>query len=106
MLDRWLESLMVGARRHARAVGIFAAVLAAAGVLLVSRVSFDANILRLLPRAAPSVRSFQTFLEAFGSLDHLYVVFESPDGIADHEDFVDAYATALRQAPVTQRCAR
>lgn len=69
------------------------------GVLLVSRISFDANILRLLPQRSPSVRDFQLFLRVFGSLDHLYVVFNSAGAIGDHGDLVDRYVEALRHAP-------
>ena len=99
MLDRWLESLMVQARRRALGVGVAAVLLTLVGVVLVSRVTFDANILRLLPRDSPAVQSFRTFLEDFGSLDHLYVVFESADGVGEHTDFVNAYVSALRGAP-------
>ena len=90
---------MVGARGRARTVLVAAVGLALVGAVLVSRVSFDANILRLLPRDSPAVQSFRTFLETFGSLDHLYVVFESIDNVNDHKDLIDAYVNALRAAP-------
>ena len=48
---------------------------------------------------SPSVRDFQLFLQNFGSLDHLYVVFETADAIGDHGELVDRYVEALRQAP-------
>jgi predicted exporter len=95
----WLEILIVGARRHPIAVAISAVVLAAAGVLLVSRVAFDADVLKLLPRRSPPLRDLRVFLQEFGSLDHLYVVFDTTDPVADHSDFVNAYVTALRAAP-------
>jgi predicted RND superfamily exporter protein len=98
-MDGWLERLMAGARRRARTVIVSTAVLALAGVALVSRVSFDTNILRLLPRHSPAVQGFKTFLETFGSLDHLYLVFESADNVNDHKDLIDAYVSALRAAP-------
>src|SRR2546430_17380123 len=72
---------------------------ALSAIFLVSRVSFDANILRLLPQRSPSVHAFQLFLEDFGSLDHLYIVFESADLIGDHRELVDGYVEGLRQAP-------
>jgi predicted RND superfamily exporter protein len=97
--DRFLQSVLTGARRHASAVVASAIVATGVGIVLVSRLSFDADVLRLLPQDAPAVRSFRTFLADFGSLDHLYVVFESPDGIGEHADLVHAYIAALRQAP-------
>ncbi len=98
-MDGWLKRLMVGARQRARAVILSAVGVAIVAAVLVSRVTFDANILRLLPRTSPAVQSFKTFLETFGSLDHLYVVFESGGNINDHKDLIDAYVTALRAAP-------
>ena len=94
-----MESVLVFARRHATFVFGIAMVAALSGILLVSRVSFDANILRLLPQRSPSVRDFQVFLRNFGSLDHLYVVFNSAGAIGDHGELVDRYVEALRHAP-------
>jgi uncharacterized protein len=94
-----LESVLAFARRRAALVVAIAGLAAAAGVFLVSRVRFDANILRLLPQRSQTVRSFQTFLRDFGSLDHLYVVFEAEDPIDDHTEFVEAYLQRLRSAP-------
>ncbi|HEY3384136.1 MAG TPA: MMPL family transporter [Vicinamibacterales bacterium] len=69
-------------------------------VALLSRLSFDANILNLLPQKGLAVRSFNTYLEHFGTLDHIYVLFEVPDGrISDQEDLIDAYVERLRRAP-------
>jgi predicted exporter len=94
-----MEQVLVFARRRARLVFGLAILAAAGGLLLISRVSFDANIFRLLPQGAPSVRSFARFLQDFGSLDHVYIVFESADGISEHRDLVEAYVANLRRAP-------
>jgi predicted RND superfamily exporter protein len=95
----YLERLLDVARRRATLVFVAAALAAAGGGLLAARVSFDANVLNLLPRRSPPVQSFRTFLQEFGSLDHLYIVFESADTIGDHSDLVDAYVEELRKAP-------
>jgi predicted exporter len=95
----YLERLFDVARRRATLVFAAAALAAAAGGFMAARVSFDANVLNLLPRRSPPVRSFRTFLQEFGSLDHLYIVFESADAIGDHSDLVDAYVEELRKAP-------
>ena len=99
MSDFLLASVMAWARRRATLVFVLSAVAGIAAVFLVSRVTFDANILRLLPQQSPAVRSFEVFLRDFGSFDHLYVVFESADAIGGHAELVDAYVAALRQAP-------
>src|ERR1700674_2455565 len=97
--DPSVEPVLPFARQRAHLVFGLAIVAALAGMVLVSRVSFDANILRLLPQDLPSVRDFEVFLRDFGSLDHLYIVFESADPISEHTDLVDAYVAKLRQAP-------
>src|SRR5262245_24546337 len=74
-----LAWLLEACARHRTRVLVAAAVVAAAGGLLIARLSFDANVLRLLPRQAPTVRSFETFLKDFGTLDSLFIVFESSD---------------------------
>jgi uncharacterized protein len=94
-----VQSVLIFARRHTTFVFGIAIAAALSGVLLVSRVSFDANILRLLPQRSPSVRDFQLFLRNFGSLDHLYIVFNSAGAIGDHGELVDRYVEALRHAP-------
>ncbi len=95
----YLERLLDVSRRRATLVFVAAALVAAGAGLLAARVSFDANVLNLLPRHSPPVRSFRTFLQDFGSLDHLYVVFESANAIGDHSDLVDAYVEELRKVP-------
>jgi predicted exporter len=82
-------------------VYVFGVTCAAAvlGLILISRVSFDANVLHLLPRRTPSVRDYQLFLQDFGSLDHLYIVFESDGAIAEHTGLVDAYVEGLKHVP-------
>ena len=94
-----VESVLIFAHRHAAFVFGIASVAALVGVLLVARISFDANILRLLPQRSPAVGDFQLFLRDFGSLDHLYVVFSAADAIDNHGELVDRYVEALRKAP-------
>jgi predicted RND superfamily exporter protein len=94
-----MGSILVFARRHTTLVFGIAIAAGLSGMFLVSRISFDANILRLLPQRSASVRDFQIFLRDFGSLDHLYVVFNSAGAIGDHGELVDRYVEALRHAP-------
>jgi uncharacterized protein len=94
-----VESILTFARRHTAFVFGIAIAAGLSGIFLVSRVTFDANVLRLLPQRSPSVRDFQIFLQSFGSLDHLYVVFDTAGAIGDHGELVDLYVEALRQSP-------
>ena len=69
------------------------------------RLSFDADVLSLLPRDNRVVQAFRTFLSRFGSLDQLYVVFTAPEGreVSDYADEIAAWTAALRAAPEIAR---
>src|SRR5262249_5971215 len=79
-----------------------AVVVSAAGAW---RLTFDADVLSLLPHDSVVIRSFRTFLARFGSLDQLYVVFTAPEGHAmpEYGEQVDAWIDGLRGAPEISR---
>ena len=66
-----------------------------------SRLSFDADVLSLLPRDGDATPAFRTFLQRFGSLDQLFVVFTAPEGraVSDYADDVDRWIAELRAVP-------
>ena len=66
-----------------------------------SRLSFDADVLSLLPRDGDATPAFRTFLQRFGSLDQLFVVFTAPEGrtVPDYADDVDRWIAELRAVP-------
>jgi predicted RND superfamily exporter protein len=96
-----LERLLRVAYARRKTMMLAAGALLAVSLLLLSRVSFDTDIVRLLPRKGPAVRSFDTYLRHFGTFDHIYVLFEVPPGsrVSDAEEFVDRYVEQLRKAP-------
>jgi len=65
------------------------------------RLSFDTDVLSLLPHDGRVLQSFRTFLARFGSLDQLYVVFTAAEGhtVSDYADEIDAWVERLRAAP-------
>ena len=69
------------------------------------RLSFETDVLTLLPRDGRVIPAFRTFLSVFGSLDQLYVVFTAPEGypIADYSDRIDAWVDQLRASPEIDR---
>ena len=69
------------------------------------RLSFETDVLTLLPRDGRVIPAFRSFLSTFGSLDQLYVVFTAPEGypIADYSDRIDAWIDQLRAAPEIDR---
>jgi predicted RND superfamily exporter protein len=84
----------------------FLVVCAVLCVLLVSlvglkRLSFDADVLSLLPRDSRVIDSFRDYLARFGSLEGLYIVFTSPDGhpISEYDEDISTWVERLRAAP-------
>ena len=86
-------------------------VLALVGIALaisivgVRRLTFDSDVLALLPQNGRVIPAFRDYLARVGSLDQLYVVFTAPDDhtIGDYEDEIDAWIEALRAAPEIER---
>jgi predicted exporter len=104
-VDALVSRIVRWAHRH-RAV-VVAAVLGATLVSMegVRRLSFDADVLSLLPRDNAVIQAFRTFLARFGSLDQLYVVFTAAEGhsIAEYADDVNAWIDGLRASPEIAR---
>ncbi len=65
------------------------------------RLSFDSDVLSLLPRDSRVIQAFRAFLSRFGTLDQLYVVLSAPEGhaISEYADEIDAWTEGLRAAP-------
>ena len=66
-----------------------------------TRLSFDTDVLSLLPRDSRVIQSFRDYLARFGSLEGLYVVFTSPDGhpISEYNEDISTWVERLRAAP-------
>ena len=96
-----IPHILLGARRHrARVVGAMA-VLAVASVAAMRGLTFDTDVLTLLPRDGTAVPAFRSYVEHFGSLDDLYVVFTAPAGqnIGEYQEEIDQWIARLRAAP-------
>ena len=99
------EGAVTWAHRRRGLVFAGVAVLLALSFLGLRQISFDANVLRLLPARGAAVPAFRTFLDRFGTLDDLYVVFTAPDGhaINDYEEQIARWVEALRELPELTR---
>ncbi len=75
--------------------------LAIASAFAIRRLSFDTDVLSLLPRDGTVVPAFRTFVERFGSVDDLYVVLTAPAGheVGDYQAEIDRWSERLRQTP-------
>jgi predicted RND superfamily exporter protein len=78
-----------------------AAFLLALAVVGLSRVTFDADVLRLLPATGQAIPAFRDYLQRFGALDDLFVVFTAPEGhaISEYDAEIEGWIGALREIP-------
>ena len=88
-------------RRHRPLLALSVGCLAALSAYGATRLSFDTDVLSLLPRTGQVIPAFRTYVDGFGSLDELYVVFSAPDGhaIPDYAEQIDEWIERLRAAP-------
>ena len=105
MFHTLIFNIVVWARRHRMLVvgGVVCAV--AISLAGLTRLSFDTDILSLLPRDGRVIPAFREYLARVGNLDQLYVVFTAPAGhsVGDYEDEIDGWIAALRAAPEIER---
>lgn len=96
-----LQRLALFARHRYYVVFAIFAVLAVLCVLLISRLSFDTDMMNLLPRKEPAVRAYIDALETFGSNTLMLVAVRIPEGaVAEpYEGFVDELAAGLSEIP-------
>jgi predicted RND superfamily exporter protein len=100
-VSRLLASLARLARRRYRAIFALFAVLVALSGAAISRLSLDTDILNLLPRHDPAVRSYIEMLQDFGSNTYLMVVVKLPAGAVPepYEALADDVAEQLARLP-------
>ncbi|HEV7514713.1 MAG TPA: hypothetical protein VGR07_00285, partial [Thermoanaerobaculia bacterium] len=96
-----LVRLALFARRRYRTIfGVFA-FLVGVSILLASRLSFDTDMLNLLPRQDPVIGAYVQTLTDFGANTFLLVAVRVPEGAAltPYESLVDDLAARFRALP-------
>lgn len=98
---RVTAAIVAAAYRQRMLILAIVAVALGLSVLGARRVSFDADVLSLLPRDGRVIPAFREYLARFGSVDQLYVVFTAPADHAatEYTDEVDDWVDRLREAP-------
>ena len=99
------ERVVIWAHEHRRRVFAGVAVLIAVSLAGLQRVTFDADVLRLLPARGLAIPAFRDYLERFGTLDDLFVVFTAPEphAVSEYDEEIERWVAALRETPELQR---
>jgi predicted RND superfamily exporter protein len=96
-----LQRLALFARHRYILVFAAFALLVAVSLFLTFRLTFDTDMLSLLPREEPAVRAYIDALETFGSNTLMLVAVRIPEGVVvePYEAFVDELAAGLVEIP-------
>ena len=100
-MSRLLARLARLARRRYRAIFVVFAVLVGLSAVSILRLSFDTDMLNLLPRRDPAIHSYIQMLQDFGSNTYVLVVIELPEGAVPepYESLADDLAAGLARLP-------
>ena len=101
----WLQRLASFARRRYRLLFAIFGVLTGLSALAATRLSFDTDMLKLLPQQDPAIRAYVETLEDFGTFSYLLVVIRIPEGVVPdpYEMLADEVAAELRALPELER---
>jgi hypothetical protein len=99
------ERVVVWAHEHRLRVFAGVAVLIAVSLAGLQRVAFDADVLRLLPARGQAIPAFREYLERFGTLDDLFVMFTTPEphAIGEYDEEIEGWVAAFRATPELRR---
>ncbi|HJX28486.1 MAG TPA: hypothetical protein VJ885_11270, partial [Thermoanaerobaculia bacterium] len=96
-----LQRLALWARRRYRTVFIAFGLLLLVSAVLISRLSFNTDMLSVLPREDPAVRTYVETLQDFGSNTYMLVAIRIPEGavVDPYETLADRLAERLGKLP-------
>lgn len=96
-----LQSVARFARHRYRQLFIAIAIVVVVSLVAASHLSFDPDVLHLLPQDAPQVQQLQNALKHFGSIDYLLVVVRVPENavLDPYEEFVSDLGKRLEKLP-------
>ncbi|HEY8711358.1 MAG TPA: hypothetical protein VIM68_00725, partial [Thermoanaerobaculia bacterium] len=100
MLDRILDALARLCLRHSKQIAIVALVLAAGALAAASRLSFDPDLLNLIPQNNKQVNDFRRVLRDMGTIDNHVVVMHMPPGrdVHEYDPLIEAIANGYKNS--------
>jgi predicted RND superfamily exporter protein len=101
LTDRILDALARLCLRRNKEILIAALVLAVLAVLGATRITFDPDLLNLIPQQNKQVNEFRKVLKDLGTIDYHIVLMDMPKGrdVHDYDTLIDAVAEGYRKNP-------
>jgi predicted RND superfamily exporter protein len=89
---------------HPRAILLFSALLAVLSISALTRLSFDPDILNLIPQHNQAVNDFKKVINEMGTIDYHVVVIDIPEGhqASEYEGYIDALGQAWTRSTLTE----
>ncbi len=99
LTDRILDALARLCLRRNKEILIAALVLAVLAVLGATRITFDPDLLNLIPQQNKQVNEFRKVLKDLGTIDYHIVLMDMPKGrdVHDYDTLIDAVAEGYRK---------
>jgi predicted RND superfamily exporter protein len=100
-LKRALDALASLVLRHSKQIAIASLVLGILAIAAASRLSFDPDLLNLIPQKNKQVNEFRDTLRDLGTIDYHIVVMQIPAGRDphDYDSVITAVAEGYRKSP-------
>ncbi len=102
MIDKILDALARFCLRRSRLIIVLAAVVAVVAVAAASRLTFDPDLLNLIPQNNKQVNDFRQVLRDMGTIDYHIVILEIPPGrgVHDYESLLEGIARGYAADPL------
>ena len=106
MTDRILDALARFCLRRSKRIILVSILVAVAAIVAASRLTFDSDLLNLIPQKNRQVNEFRKVLRDMGTIDYHIVIIDLPPGreVHDYESLIEAIARGLEQIGTGQVC--
>ncbi|HJW95197.1 MAG TPA: MMPL family transporter [Thermoanaerobaculia bacterium] len=100
-MTRLLDALARLCLRHSKRIAILSVVVALIAAWGASRLSFDPDLLNLIPQKNKQVNDFRKALSDLGTIDYHIIVLDLPEkhDIHEYDSLIDAIAEGYRKNP-------
>ena len=100
LIDRTFDALARLCLRYSKQIAIAAAVIGILSLFAASRLTFDPDLLNLIPQRNKQVNDFRKVLADLGTIDYHIVVMQMPEGrdVHDYDPLIEEIAQGYRNS--------
>ncbi len=104
MPERIFEALANLCLRYSKQIILIAVIVAMVAVTGASHLTFDPDLLNLIPQQNRQVNEFRKVLRDMGTIDYHIIVMNMPPGrdVHDYDSLIEAIATGYSKSPLVQ----